>query len=61
MIKHDKCEEFENKILDLEKFIIDQNYQLDIMYDRLQLKIEECIILVAELDDARNQLEKALV
>ena len=61
MLKHDKCEEFENKILDLEKIIIDQNYQLDVMYDRLQSKIEECIILVAELEDARKQLEKALV
>jgi regulator of replication initiation timing len=46
---------------ELEAIVKDLNYQLDVMYDRLQSKIEENIILVAELDDARKQLERALV
>jgi regulator of replication initiation timing len=46
---------------ELETMVKDLNYQLDVMYDRLQSKIEENIILVAELDDARKQLERALV
>lgn len=45
---------------ELEAMVKDLNYQLDVMYDRLQSKIEENIILVAELDDARKQLDKAL-
>lgn len=48
------------KIEELERIAKDLNYQLDVMYDRLQLKIEENIILMAELDDARKQLDKAL-
>lgn len=53
--------ELKEKLDELEKMAIDLNYQLDVMYDRLQSKIEENTILMAELDDARKQLEKALV
>lgn len=61
MIKHDKCAEFEARILELEKTIKDLNEQAQKYYDRLQDKNEENIILMAELEDARKLLEKALV
>lgn len=60
MIKHDKCAEFEAKVLELEKINKDLNDQAQKYYDRLQLVKEENLILMAELDDARRQLEKAL-
>lgn len=61
MIKHDKCAEFEKRILELEKFNKDLNDECQKYYDRIQLLKEENIILMAELDDTRKQLEKALV
>ena len=61
MILHDKCAEFEAKILELEETIKDLNNQAQKYYDRLQLVKEENLILMAELEDARKQLERALV
>jgi hypothetical protein len=61
MIKHDKCGEFEARIVELEKTNRDLDDQAQKYYDRLQLLKEENLILMAELDDARKQLEKSLV
>jgi len=61
VILHDKCAEFEAKILELEETIKDLNNQAQKYYDRLQLVKEENLILMAELEDARKQLERALV
>lgn len=68
MIKHDKCAEFEKRILDLENKIIDFELDwvkmrviADKVHDENKKLKEENIILMAELDDTRKQLEKALV
>ena len=61
MIKHDKCGEFEARIVELEKINRDLDDQAQKYYDRLQSLKEENLILMAELDDARKQLEKSLV
>ena len=68
MIKHDKCAEFEKRILDLENKLIDFELDwvkmrdlADKVYDENKKLKEENIILMAELDDTRKRLEKALV
>jgi hypothetical protein len=68
MIKHDKCAEFEKRILDLENKLIDfesdwlkMRVIADKVHDENKKLKEENIILMAELDDIRKQLEKALV
>jgi len=61
MLRHDRCGEFEAKILELEKIIKEQEEQLVKYYDRLQAVLEENIILTAELDDTIRKLERALV
>jgi hypothetical protein len=68
MIKHDKCAEFEKRILDLENKLIDFELDwvkmrviADKVHDENKKLKEENIILVAELDDTRKRLEKALV
>lgn len=68
MIKHDRCAEFEKRILELENKLIDSEsdwvkmrHVADRVHDENKKLKEENIILMAELDDTRKQLERVLV